>query len=86
MNAGGEMGKSLDGTIQSLDAFVHYVSPPPDPNAPPAQPGKPFDVLDYGKAATDVGGMARDLNDPPALGRTSRRPRSRRSAQRRATT
>ena len=62
MNAGGEMGKSLTGTIQSLDAFVHYVSPPPDPNAPPAKPGKPFDPLDFGKAAVDVGGMARDLN------------------------
>jgi len=61
MNAGGEMGKSLTGTIQSLDAFVHYVSPPPDPNAPPAKPGKPFDPLEFGKAATDVGGMARDL-------------------------
>ncbi len=62
MNAGGEMGKSLTGTIQSLDAFVHYVSPPPDPNAPPKPAGKPFDPLDFGKAATDVGGMARDLN------------------------
>ena len=62
MNAGGEMGKSLTATIQSLDAFVHYVSPPPDPNAPPSKPGKPFDVLEYGRAASDVGGMARDLN------------------------
>jgi hypothetical protein len=62
MNAGGEMGKSLTATIQSLDAFVHYVSPPPDPNAPPAKPGKPFDPLDFGRAASQVGGMARDLN------------------------
>lgn len=62
MNAGGAMGQSLTETIKSLDAFVHYVSPPPDPNAPPAPPGKPFDPLDFGKAATEVGGMARDLN------------------------
>ena len=55
------MSYSLKGTIGALDAFVHYVSPPPDPNAPPAKPGKPFDPLDYGKAASDVGGMARDL-------------------------
>ena len=61
MNAGGQMGESLTGTIKSLDAFVHYVSPPPDPNAPPST-GKPFDPLDYGKAASQVGGMARDLN------------------------
>jgi hypothetical protein len=63
MNAGGTMGTSLTETIKSLDAFVHYVSPPPDPNAPPKPAGgKPFDPLDYGKAAADVGGMARDLN------------------------
>ena len=62
MNAGGTMGTSLTETIKSLDAFVHYVSPPPDPNAPAKPSGKPFDPLDYGKAATDVGGMARDLN------------------------
>ncbi len=62
MNAGGAMGTSLTETIRSLDAFVHYVSPPPDPNAPPAKSGKPFDPLDFGKAAVDVGGMARDLN------------------------
>jgi hypothetical protein len=62
MNAGGTMGTSLTETIQSLDAFVHYVSPPPDPNAPPKPAGKPFDPLEFGKAAVDVGGMARDLN------------------------
>ena len=62
MNAGGAMGTSLTETIRSLDAFVRYVSPPPDPNAPPEKPGKPFDPLDFGKAATEVGGMARDLN------------------------
>jgi hypothetical protein len=62
MNAGGAMGTSLTETIRSLDAFVHYVSPPPDPNAPKEPAGKPFDPLDYGKAASEVGGMARDLN------------------------
>jgi len=56
-----QMSVSLKAAIVSLDAFVHYVSPPPDPNAPPAKPGKPFDPADYGKAASDVGGMARDL-------------------------
>ena len=61
LDAGAQMSDSLKGTITALDAFVHYVSPPPDPNAPPAKPGKPFDPLDYGKAASDVGGMARDL-------------------------
>jgi hypothetical protein len=78
MNAGGQMGQSLTGTIQTLDAFVRYVSPPPNPNAPPST-GRPFDPLDYGKAASEVGGMARDLNallasagsTAPALARIS---------------
>ena len=80
MNAGGEMGKSLTGTIQSLDAFVHYVSPPPDPNAPPAKPGKPFDPLDFGKAAwTSVEWPA--ISIPSCARRTRPLRRSRRSAQ-----
>ena len=55
------MSDSLKGTIGALDAFVHYVSPPPDLHAPPKPAGKPFDPLDYGKAASQVGGMARDI-------------------------
>jgi hypothetical protein len=68
----------LTGTIKTLDGFVRYVSPPKDPNAPPST-GRPFDPLDYGKAASQVGGMARDLNElfrsanstAPALARIS---------------
>jgi hypothetical protein len=62
MNAGGEMGASLTTTIRSLDAFVHYVSPPPSATAPSAPPGKPFNILDYGQTAGQVGAMARDVN------------------------
>jgi len=61
LEAGTAMSNSLDATVKSLDAFMHYVSPPPKPGAPPAPAGKPFDVLDYGKTATDVAGMAREL-------------------------
>jgi len=60
LDAGARMSDSLKGTIGALDAFVRYVSPPPNPNAA-ATPGKPFDPLEFGKAASDVGGMARDL-------------------------
>jgi len=78
MNAGGQMGESLTGTIKTLDGFVRYVSPPKDPNAPPST-SKPFDPLDYGRAASQVGAMARDLNGllasagstAPALGKIS---------------
>jgi hypothetical protein len=62
MSAGGAMGDSLTATIKSLDAFVHYVSPPPSANAPAVPPGKPFNIVDYGNAAGQVGSMARDLN------------------------
>jgi len=62
--AGNDMATSLNAAIKSLDAFVHYVSPP-DTNAVPQPPDTnsvPFNVLDYGKAAGEVGIMARDLN------------------------
>ncbi|HTO88990.1 MAG TPA: hypothetical protein VMR54_15830 [Thermoanaerobaculia bacterium] len=62
LDAGAQMSDSLKGTIQALDAFVHYVSPPPSKSGPATAPGKPFNVLDYGQAAGQVGGMARDLS------------------------
>jgi len=61
--AGVDMANSLNAAIKSLDAFVHYVSPPDTNPAPVVDTNsKPFDVLDYGTAATQVGGMAKDLN------------------------
>jgi hypothetical protein len=61
LNAGSEMATSLNAAIKSLDAFVRYVSPP-DTNPPVATTNsQPFNVLDYGKAATQVGAMAKDL-------------------------
>jgi hypothetical protein len=62
LDAGAQMSDSLKGTIQALDAFVHYVSPPASKTAAASPPGKPFNVLDYGSAAGQVGGMARDLS------------------------
>jgi len=62
LEAGTAMSNSLDATVKSLDAFMHYVSPPESKTAPPpGPPSKPFNVLDYGKSAAEVGGMARDL-------------------------
>jgi hypothetical protein len=60
--AGSEMGNSLNGAIKSLDAFVRYVSPPETNPAPVSTNSQPFNVLDYGKAATQVGAMSKDLN------------------------
>lgn len=59
---GGNMANSLDGAIKSLDAFVRYVSPPATNPAPPSTNSQPFNVLDYGTAAAQVGAMSRDFN------------------------
>jgi hypothetical protein len=66
LSAGSEMATSINGAIKSLDAFVRYVSPP-DTNLtavpqPPSTNDHPFNVLDFGTAATQVASMARDLN------------------------
>jgi methyl-accepting chemotaxis protein len=51
---------NIDSAIQSLTAFVQYVSPtntsPADTNRPP------FNVLDYGTAATQISAAATNLN------------------------
>ena len=64
LTAGGNMANSLNAAIQSLDAFVHYVSPP-DTNSPPQPPNTsspPFNILDYGTAAGQIGVAADKLN------------------------
>ncbi len=52
---------NLNAAIQSLTAFVQFVSPT---NAAPTANtnGRPFNVLDYGTAAAQIGAAARDLN------------------------
>ena len=62
LNAGGEMGNSLNGAIKSLDTFVHYVSPPETNPPPPSTNSHPFNVLEFGTAATQVAAMSKDLN------------------------
>jgi hypothetical protein len=64
LTAGSTMANSLNAAIQSLDAFVHYVSPP-DTNSPPQPPdtnSPPFNILDYGTAAGQIGAAADKLN------------------------
>ena len=58
----GNTGTSLDGAIKSLNEFVHYVSPP-DTNPPVVSTNsQPFNILDYGKAAAEIGTMAKQLD------------------------
>jgi hypothetical protein len=62
--AGREMAASVNGAVQSLESFVRYVSPPrTNAAAQPAETNqRPFDILDYGTAAGQVAGMAREIN------------------------
>jgi hypothetical protein len=62
LTAGGDMANAVNGAVKSLDAFVHYVSPPDTNPGPATTNSAPFNVLDYGTAATNVAAMARDLN------------------------
>jgi len=61
LDAGSQMGASLNNAITSLDQFVHYVSPPETNPPPPSTNSHPFNVVDYGNAATRVAAMSRDL-------------------------
>jgi hypothetical protein len=75
LEAGREMSTALTGAIQALDAFVGRFDQPEEPDAPggpgaaatpasaaSAEPaGKPFDVSEYGAAAAQIGGAAREL-------------------------
>jgi hypothetical protein len=65
LNAGTQMASSLDSAIQSMNSFVRYVYRPTDSNAAPVNVStnnRPFDILDYGQAASQLGAAALDLN------------------------
>ena len=64
LQAGSQMADSVNAAIRSLDTFVRYVSPPETNSAPvaPDTNSRPFNVLDYGTAATQIGSMATQLN------------------------
>ena len=64
LNAANEMAASANAAIQSLESFMRYVSPPKTNATPESKTtnSRPFDILDYGKAADHIGGMAREIN------------------------
>jgi DNA repair ATPase RecN len=62
LNAGGDAATAINHAVQSLTEFVQYVSPT---NARPASAtanSRPFNVLDYGTAASQIGAAASNLN------------------------
>jgi hypothetical protein len=62
LNSANEMAISVNTAIKSLDEFVRYVSPTNTGPMVVATNNKPFDVLDYGKAATQIGAAATNIN------------------------
>ena len=63
LNAGGNAATAINGAIQSLDQFVHYVSSSNPTSTATSTNRRPFNVLDYGTAAGQIGAAARDLNN-----------------------
>lgn len=67
LEAGTQMSTALQGAIAALDGFIagfEEPEPPPGTPPPPAEPpGKPFDVVEYGTAATQVATAAQELNE-----------------------
>jgi hypothetical protein len=60
LNAAGVAATNIDNAIQSLTAFVQYVSPTNEAPSS-ATNSKPFNVLDYGTAAAQIGAAATNL-------------------------
>ncbi len=61
LDSAGAAATNINAAIQSLTAFVQYVSPTNESSAS-ATNSKPFNVLDYGTAAAQVGVAANNLN------------------------
>lgn len=62
LNSASEAAAAINTAIQSLTEFVRYVSPTNASPAAAATNSQPFNVLDYGTAASQIGTAARDLN------------------------
>jgi len=66
LEAGTQMSAALQAAIATLNTFLARFDAKPAPAgaAPPpaAEPGKPFDVTEYGEAATRLGAAAREID------------------------
>ena len=58
-DSAGAAATNINAAIQSLTEFVRFVTPT---NAPATTNSHPFNVLDYGTAATQIGAAANNLN------------------------
>jgi hypothetical protein len=62
LESAGAAATNINAAIQSLTAFVQYVSPTNAVSAPAGTNSRPFNVLDYGTAAAQIGSAASNLN------------------------
>lgn len=66
LEAGTQLSAALQSALVTLDTFIgRFDKPPPVPGAPPAPPkppGKPFDITEYGAAATQLTAAVHELN------------------------
>ena len=56
------MATSINSTVRSLNELVRSASPPVTNQTSVVTNSKPFDVLDYGRAAGQIGAAANDLS------------------------
>ena len=62
LDSAGGAATNINAAIQSLAAFVRYVSPTNTSSPSPATNSRPFNVLDYGTAAGQIGEAAKNLS------------------------
>jgi len=62
LSAGNETAVSVNAAVKSIDELVHFVMPTNSTAADSGTNSRPFDVLDYGTAATQFAVAARELN------------------------
>jgi hypothetical protein len=61
LNSAAAAASNINNALQSLTTFVEYVSPTNTPTTPPDTNSPPFNVLDYGTAASQIGAAAKNL-------------------------
>jgi hypothetical protein len=61
LEAGGQLGHSISGAVKTLDQFVRDVSPPQTNSSGKATNSHPFNVTEFGNAATQIAGMSKDV-------------------------
>jgi hypothetical protein len=61
LNSAASAASNINNAILSLTAFVQFVTPTNTPSASPDTNSHPFNVLDYGTAATQIGSAANNL-------------------------